>query len=157
QLDTEYLLFLDADIVLGKADTLEKVYREVTRRKLDLAVTDIRCENAGAFDRFFWGGFGFMARAKVLGPVVTGMFVFIRREAFWQAGGFREDMLLGDDVELGRQIRSPKFTLVPTWIYTSNRRFVKDGYLKTVLSYIQVFFSRQQRMKRRTEYFGMGY
>ncbi|MDX1905400.1 MAG: glycosyltransferase [Bacteroidia bacterium] len=148
-----YIFFIDADIALGEPDTLSKALRLINNQNLDLVVTHIRCRDANWFDRFFWGAYGVFARLKVMGPVVTGMFICIRRDRFEAIGGFDERMLLGDDVEIGRQVPASKFAVADTWIETTNRRFVKNGYVQTVLEYIRVFFSRSRRLQNHLTYF----
>jgi glycosyltransferase involved in cell wall biosynthesis len=157
ELETAYLLFLDADVELGSPDTLERVFAHMQARNLELSVARIRCPEGSWFDRLFWRVFNLFARFKIKGPVVTGMFICITREAFERAGGFREDMLLGDDVELGRQIDRRRFSLAPAWMHTSNRRFIAYGYLRTIGEYLQVFFSRTQRQRQRSSYFEVRY
>ena len=151
--DTPYLLFLDADIELGETHTLEKVMQRAQADDLEMVVTHIQCKDANWLDVLLWRAFSLAARMKLKGGVATGMFIFIKKTAFDRIGGFNEQMSLGDDVEIARQISRQRFAIANTFIWTTNRRFKKDGYLRTFSRYLRVFFSKRYRQKNLTTYF----
>ena len=64
-------------------------------------------------------------------------------EKFLELGGFNEAMVLGDDWELTRMIPRKKFGVANTFIWTTNRRFQSQGYIRTISKYFRVALSRQ--------------
>jgi len=153
--DSRYILFLDADMILNDEFTLEKVIVLAEQQELDLVTTYIRSLQNTWHDKVLWAAHRFTSRTKIFGSYAAGMFIFIRREAFLQIGGFNERVCLGEDWELTHQIPPEKFSVCDTYIYTSNRRFVKQGYLRTVFQYAMVALSRSYRQKGHEEYFNV--
>jgi hypothetical protein len=80
------------------------------------------------------------------------MFIMIRRSKFNEMGGFNEKMVLGDDWELTHRIPRKKFGVANTFIWTTNRRFMKQGYIKTFGQYFLVAFSKDFREKDNKAY-----
>lgn len=154
---TPYVLFLDADVILGEPETLQTSLNLAHTQQLDLVVTHIRPLENHFLDHLLWRGFSLAAKMKLRGAVATGMFMLLRTEVFRASGGFNEQMLLGDDVEMARFIAPGRYALAPTFIYTTSRRFQKYGYLRTFKEYLQVFFSRQHRLAQRKDYFAVRY
>ena len=155
--ETPFVLFMDADVILGEPTTLATVLALATTQSLDLVVTHIRPYQGKLIDRIFWRLFGVAARIKLRGPVAAGLFMFMRTAAFRAAGGFDERMLLGDDVELARAIQPSRYTLAPTFVFTSTRRFRTYGYGRTFREYLAVFFSRKRRLRNHANYFAVRY
>lgn len=157
QVVTPFVLFMDADVILGESTTLATVLALAESQTLDLVVTDIRPYQGRFIDRIFWQCFGIAARIKLRGPVAAGLFMFMRTDAFRATGGFDEHMLLGDDVELARAIQPRRYAIAPTFVFTSTRRFRTYGYGRTIYEYLAVFFSRKQRLHNRMDYFAVRY
>jgi hypothetical protein len=80
------------------------------------------------------------------------MFILIRRSVFNSLGGFNEKMILGDDWELTHKIPRKKFGVANTFIWTTNRRFMKQGYLKTFSQYFRVAISKEFRTRDNSQY-----
>jgi glycosyltransferase involved in cell wall biosynthesis len=151
---SEFILFMDADIQLGESSTLQKSVELALRRELDLVATYIKCRDGNKYDRFFWEKVhAFTYKYPyIVGPYAAGMFILIRRSRFRELGGFNEKMILGDDWDLTHRIPRKKFGVADTFIWTSNRRFVQQGYLKTFSRYFRVAISREYRTNRHSEY-----
>lgn len=62
----------------------------------------------------------------------------VRREAFWQIGGYNPKIIAGEDFDLFRRLaKVGKIKFVEdVWVYESPRRFRKLGYLKTIVRWL---------------------
>jgi glycosyltransferase involved in cell wall biosynthesis len=151
---SEYILFLDADIELGEDASIEKAMKLALERDLDMVSTYIKSKDGNAYDRFFWERMhAFTYRYPyIVGPYAAGMFILIRRKKFYELGGFNEKMVLGDDWELTRMISRKKFGVADTYIWTTNRRFQSHGYLRTIGKYFRVAMSKDFRQKDNRNY-----
>lgn len=129
---SEFILFLDADVALGKDDTLRKAVSLAKRKNLDCVGAYVRCENGNFLDRLLYATnnlFQFLSR--FVSPFATGMFMLFRKNAFDALGGFDEKTLFGEDYLLSSRIPKKKFGMA-SFVYTTNRRFKKTGYLKMI-------------------------
>jgi glycosyltransferase involved in cell wall biosynthesis len=151
---SEYILFLDADIEMGEDTCIEKSVNLALEKELDLVATYIKCKDGNQYDRIFWEKMhAFTYRYPyIVGPYAAGMFILIRRSKFYELGGFNEKMILGDDWDLTHKIPRQKFGVAKTFIWTTNRRFMKQGYLKTFSRYFRVAFSKDYRDKGNKSY-----
>ena len=156
---SEYILFLDADIEMGENTSIEKSINLALQRELDLVATYIKCKDGNQYDKFFWEKIhAFTYKYPyIVGPYAAGMFILIRRSKFDELGGFNEKMILGDDWELTHKIRRDKFGIADTFIWTTNRRFMKQGYLTTFSRYFRVAFSKDFRDKDNKSYIDIKY
>ena len=128
-------------------------------KDLDLVATYIKCKEGNRYDWIFWEkahAFTYMY-PYIVGPYAAGMFILIRREKYLELGGFNEHMILGDDWELTHKILRKKFRVADTFIWTTNRRFASQGYLKTVGQYLRIAFSKEYRKKGHEEYMHVDY
>jgi glycosyltransferase involved in cell wall biosynthesis len=150
----EYILFLDADIELGENTCIEKSINLALEKNLDLITTYIKCKDGNQYDKVFWEKIhAFTYKYPyIVGPYAAGMFIMIRRSKFNEMGGFNEKMVLGDDWELTHRIPRKKFGVANTFIWTTNRRFMKQGYIKTFGQYFLVAFSKDFREKDNKAY-----
>jgi glycosyltransferase involved in cell wall biosynthesis len=156
---SEFILFLDADIEMGEDTSIEKAINLAIKKELDLVTTYIKCKDGNQYDRIFWEKIhAFTYKYPyIVGPYAAGMFILIRRSKFIELGGFNEKMLLGDDWELTHKIPREKFGVAKTFIWTTNRRFMKQGYMKTFSRYFKVAFSKDFREKDNKSYTNVRY
>jgi glycosyltransferase involved in cell wall biosynthesis len=151
--NSKYIAFMDADVMLGHSDTLQQVLQTAEEKELDLVIPQILISNANIMDKVFEGFYYWTAKWKILGAFGTGMFIFIKTEAFRNLGEFNEELILGDDWELTHQIKSERFALADTAVYTSHRRFLAQGYLHTFYQWTSIAASKKYRAKGHREYF----
>ena len=58
--------------------------------------------------------------------------LFVLKEVFWKAGGFREDLMVMEDQEIIERIRKhANFTILSGCITTSARKYLKNGIYRT--------------------------
>lgn len=134
----ELFLFLDADVVLPE-NFLERILKNFEERKLDISAFLItpRTKSKGSkflFDFFYnWPTSLF---GKIL-PHATQA-IFVKKFIHQKLGGFDEEIKIGEDHIYAREgAKIGKFGLLKSpKIFSSQRRFEKDGWLKTYLKYI---------------------
>ncbi len=121
------LVFLHADTVLP----LNSIH--ILKKNIQEGVI------AGAFlhklagDHFFlryleWYG---KFKSKYLKIPFGDQVIFLLKSYFIEIGGFREDYPIFEDIELVLKIRkNTKFKILDGYVFTSARRYEKEGYLK---------------------------
>jgi glycosyltransferase involved in cell wall biosynthesis len=154
QSNSDYILFLDADVELMEDDFIERIVQTAEQKQLDCVGTFIKGIHPTWQDVMIWKAMSLaLYLYPIMGPFNAGMCVFMRRTAFERFGGFDERIILGEDVELTSKVKRKKFGIVDRHILTSNRRFKKMGYLKTLYLYTKVRFSKSFRHKDNYYYF----
>ena len=133
----EMLLFLDADIVLPPG-FLRKSISELGRRNLDIASYSILPKSG---KKIIKKGFDVLYNwpASISQNFLPhgAMGILVKKEIFDKIGGFDEKIKIAEDIYFVRRgAKLGKFGIISsTKIFTSLRRFEKDGYAKTLLKY----------------------
>src|SRR5690606_7309519 len=96
----DVLLFLDADVILPKR-FLEKNIAEFKSRNLDVATTYVRPLSSRLDDALIHAGWNvaYVALQKVR-PACCGFHIFVRADAFRNAGCFATSAVFCEDAEL---------------------------------------------------------
>lgn len=135
-----HLLFLDADMELRGENVLEKYFKEILKRKPDVAAAKTlpdsnTWKNAVYFkvedlsfklSRYFW-------------PVVTARNLYVNRRVFEAAGGFDEELPVGEDADLVQRILKGGNKLIflkTVKLHTSVRRVEQEGRRKYALKMV---------------------
>lgn len=148
----DILIFLDADVKLPDNKWLAKILKTINQPLVVAASSHYRY-------------YGIIWHLKILQTIGTFVFVYpwifltnnllkhschmigglmaIKKQALIQAGGFGgETEFFGDETliakrlyRLGKIIVSPKL-----WVWTSGRRFKKQGLIRTVFGYVFNYF-----------------
>lgn len=82
-------------------------------------------------------------RCKLLRLPFGDQAIFIRKKLFEEIGGYREDFPLMEDMELVQRLnRQNGFAVLDFPVYTSARRYEKDGFFKRGLDnlYLQLLY-----------------
>lgn len=137
---SSHLLFLDADMQLLEDDTLERYFKEVLRRKPDVAAA----ENWP--DSKYWKNLVYFKAEnlsikliKHIWPLATARNLYVKRTVFEQVKGFNESIPVGEDHELVQKIvkMGGKLTFLKTVkLYTSTRRVEQEGRRRYALRMI---------------------
>jgi glycosyltransferase involved in cell wall biosynthesis len=127
----QFVLFLDADIVLADNSLIRRCLEKAQAKKLECVTTNILCEDGNWLDDLFYRTSDFFQYLSYLHrPYATGMFMLFDRKKFWELRGFHEQILFAEDYRLSQQVEQRKFAIVRGGVYTTNRRLRKMGYLR---------------------------
>ncbi len=131
------LLFLDADVVLPDK-FLENALEEFSSRKLKIAGFRLIPMGGIISEAFFFFFYNFPI--SILGSLLphAAMGILVEKSLFDKVGGFDETIALAEDHYFARQVaKIGKFGVIrSTKIYISTRRFKKDGWVRTGISYL---------------------
>jgi glycosyltransferase involved in cell wall biosynthesis len=129
--ESQYVLFLDADIELADNSLVRRCLEKAQARKLECVTTNILCEDGNWVDNLFYRTSDFFQYLSYLHrPYATGMFMLFDRKKFWELRGFHEQILFAEDYRLSQQVEQKRFAIVRGGVYTTNRRLKKMGYLR---------------------------
>lgn len=150
-----HVLFLDADMIFKDPDTLEKYYQEVTENQPDLAAAFNWPSTEYWKDKAFFAAMNALfVAAKPVWPMATAMNIYIKREVFMKVGQFDEKVRVGEDYELIQRSvkKGHKFEFLKTpRMYTSPRRFEKEGRRVYTFKMIKSFFNIMTKGYRENE------
>ncbi|HLW84539.1 MAG TPA: glycosyltransferase [Candidatus Sulfotelmatobacter sp.] len=154
QAESDYVLFLDADIELAHPSVVRRAVELAQRKQLHCVTTSILCREGNWIDQAFYAVNDiFQYLSRLHHPFATGMFMLFDRKKFWELGGFHEQVLFGEDYLLSQQVERSRFGIVRGGVYTTNRRLEKMGhmrvgwlFLKTAMNYWnQNYFLRDHK------------
>jgi glycosyltransferase involved in cell wall biosynthesis len=154
QAESEYVLFLDADIELAHASVVRRAVELAQFKHLHCVTTNIFCRGGSWIDQLVYAGNDFFQYlSRLHHPFATGMFMLFERKKFWELGGFHEQAQFGEDYLLSQQVERSRFGIVRGGVYTTNRRFQRMGhlrvgwlFLKTAMNYWnQNYFLRDHK------------
>jgi len=130
------LLFMDADNVFLPENFLSKLLAEFERKKLGVASFPIY-PNSKKIDKILYGIYNNFVNFTQI-PYATNS-VLVKKEIFEKVdGGFDEEIKIGEDHYFAKQAaKFGKFGFIKIEpVLTSDRRFIRDGRLKTYLKFI---------------------
>lgn len=136
---TDFILFLDADVELRDPEFLEKAVGEMLERKLDLATCDVFPLSDQYIDHFLHKAYNTYARAwGSLYPHAPGFCMLTRRDLHEKIGGFDEKVTFCEDHDYARRAKPHgRFGfLTSTKIPVSIRRLDRDGRMKIAIKYM---------------------
>ncbi len=128
----EYLLFLDADVILPK-DFLSKALKEFNHKYLEIAPTCQKPVSNLEIDRTIYDIHNYLLKYfHQIYPMTVGVSIFTTKRLHNRIGGFDETMHLNEDNEYGlRAKKIAKYgSITDTYINVSMRRFDKEGRIK---------------------------
>ena len=139
EVQTDFILFLDADVELRDPEFLEKAVGEMLERKLSLATCNVFPLSDQFIDHFLHKAYNTYARAwGSLYPHAPGFCMLARRNLHEKIGGFDESILFCEDHDYARratehgQFGFLKSTKIPVSI----RRLDRDGRMKIAVKYM---------------------
>jgi len=134
----DLFLFLDADTVLPEK-FFEKVLKELKERNLGIASfflsPQLKRKSQNLLFNIFYN-LPILIFEKILPHASQA--ILVKREIFERIGGFDEKIKFAEDHNFVRRARkNGKFGIIKSMkIFSSSRRFEKDGWIKTYLKYI---------------------
>jgi len=126
----EWILFLDADVVLPDSFFLERMLNELARTKWDCVTADIVPMSERRYDRFsFWVYNRYVRLWGARRAHAPGFFILVRRSFHKKIGCFNESVVFCEDHEYAqRAAKAGRFGFLNSVkVQTSVRRFDKDG------------------------------
>jgi glycosyltransferase involved in cell wall biosynthesis len=129
--ETEYVLFVDADVEPATKSLIRCTVELAQRRQLHCVTTNIICREGGCLDKtLYFGNSLFQHLSRIHQPFSTGMFMLFHVTRFRELGGFNEQVHFAEDYLLSKQVARSKFGIVRGGLYTTNRRFQKMGHFR---------------------------
>lgn len=135
----QLFLFLDADVHFSET-VLPKVLKEFKRRKLKIATFFLmpsgKSKKLSKFFFTFFYNVPILLLEKVLPHAAMG--ILIERKLFKKLKGFNEEIKLAEDHDLARRAgKLGKYGILKSGkLNVSDRRFKKEGWLKTYSKYL---------------------
>jgi len=131
QADSDYVLFLDADVELAHPSLVRRAMEAAHHKKLHCVTTNIVCRDGNLIDKLIYAGNDLFQYLSCLHlPFATGMFMLFDLNRFRELGGFHEGVHFGEDYLLSQQVNRKRFAIVRGGVYTTNRRLQKMGHLR---------------------------
>ena len=141
---TPYVLFLDADIFILDVYLLSKVTKQIMEEDGHLLTTKFQ-STTGKYNLAFNNFYKQQKLMKPFEPFALGGFMLMNTKEFWKQGGFDEEVLIAEDYQLSRKIKSKKFILCNSVIFTTPRRFENKGMFYMIKLMITLFFNRNNK------------
>ncbi len=138
----EYLLFLDADVIIPDEDFLARLIKHVEKENLGLAnvfqflhpfsVKDIPANIVVNI---------YFKLSSYFSPIGGGFFILVKKDVFDEANGFDESINVGEDSDfIRRTSKISNYSMLNQYIFYSNRRFELEGRLNLYSKYIYLHF-----------------
>jgi glycosyltransferase involved in cell wall biosynthesis len=121
--DTPYILFLDADIMLLD----NKLFYNIAGFNLDLLTVPFQTEKGWNWVFRIFDLFQNLS-VKLGTPFAVGGFQYWNTQKYWELGGYKEDELFAEDYSLSSKVKPKKFWIhESSGVFTSARRFKNKG------------------------------
>jgi glycosyltransferase involved in cell wall biosynthesis len=131
-------LFLDADTILPP-NFFQRALKEFKERNLDLASFCLEAETESKFKKFLFDAFynfPILILEKFLAHGAQA--ILVKKEIFEKVGGFDEKIKFAEDHSFMRKAKKfGRFGILrKVRVFSSLRRFEKEGFSKTYLKYL---------------------
>jgi glycosyltransferase involved in cell wall biosynthesis len=138
----EIILFLDADVILPD-NFLNKAQQEFKKRNLGAASFYMKFSSRKISYRIYSIFYRLICfLAQYIRPASIGAAIMVNKEVHLKIKGFREDLYVAEDYDYGYRVsKEVKFRMIrSTFFYFSNRRWEKEGQLKSIKKIITLLF-----------------
>ena len=137
-IESEFVLFLDADVVLYHRHFISQLISHIRDNELWLVTAHMTYTPTQRLEKMLsWCQSGLLYGSKFFRPFAAGPCMLFLKEAFKALGGFDESLSFTEDRELSALVPRKFFDVVPIRYQTSNRRIRRHGVVKT----LRIFFS----------------
>jgi len=139
------LLFVDADAYFKDDHIIRHSVRKFNKTKSDLLGCYLNIEH-NWFVRivYFFCNFIFKL-SRFDKPFVVGTYFMIRKDLFFELGGFDESLMHCEDYFLSKEVNPKKFKILDSYVYTDDRRFKKLGYVNMIMYFLKNTFKRNNK------------
>jgi glycosyltransferase involved in cell wall biosynthesis len=124
--DTPYVLFMDADVFILDYYLLDKSVNDIIDNDLELVTCKFR-STTGEYNSVFRIFDTIQKISKPLTPFALGGFMLLDSKKFVEIGKFNEKVKVAEDYLLSKKIRSYKFRVYNSTVFTTPRRFKSKG------------------------------
>ena len=142
--NTQYILFLDADMRIQNKNFLLEILNEIIEKDSDLLTCKVR-----TYDNRFnyvYKFFDVVQKLHIItGPFALGGIMLFKKSSYDKVGGFNPNDLFAEDYNLSRKINSNKFLISKQTIFTSSRRIEKKGISYMLSMLVKSYFNRNNR------------
>jgi glycosyltransferase involved in cell wall biosynthesis len=129
----EQVLFLDADTKFDD-NFLENSLSEIKTKNLNIAGARLYPDSRNILDQFFFLLFRIYSTALHKHIGLNGCCIFTLKSLHNKVNGFDESIKVSEDYDYTKRLRKlTSISLLNTKVYTSVRRFEKNGRVKTAL------------------------
>lgn len=140
----EVLVFTDADTIVNP-HWLEKYAKVFEHQELVASGGPVRPLNGSLLDKLAFKlnqDWGYRITAFFGVFQFSGQNCAYRKDAFFEAGGFNEDMSMLEDTELSSRMKEygKCVHIKDNWVVSSPRRFHQNGYLRTLWKFVRNYF-----------------
>lgn len=144
--DTKYILFMDADVVLMSNDLIDNTLKEMYKHRLDLLTCKLKSYGEDVRTSFAFMVFNLInSFFSKFTPFAVGTYFLTTKTKFDEFGGFDEELNNSEDYFLSRQYNPKKFKISNNYVGQDDRRFKKMGYLGMLKLILGGFFNRNNR------------
>ena len=129
----EQVLFLDADTKFDN-NFLENSLTEINKKNLKIAGSRLYPDSKNVLDKFFFSLFRMYSAALHRHIGINGCCIFTLKSLHSKVNGFDEAIKVSEDYDYTKRLRKfAEISLLNTKIYTSVRRFEKNGRIRTAI------------------------
>lgn len=139
--ESEYILFMDADVELLSEYTLIEAISEMKYNNLNLVSAKFKTDRGYNYIYRFFDFFQFIS--VILNTVfAVGGFQLWKRKAYLKTGGYLPELMFAEDYWVSSKVDPSKFDILNAFVYTSARRFRNKGIYYMMKMMILSYFNR---------------
>ncbi len=140
-----FLIFFDADVEIAE-DFLSQINKKINQYQLDILTVWNRAKK-GLKGKIIFGIMNIlMSLSTKFKPAANGPCIIVKKDKFFEVGGFDEDIVFGEDFDLTQRVvkTGAKFMVFKKPIlYVSPRRFEKEGIILSLSKSIKAILYQQ--------------
>ena len=141
----DILLFIDSDAYFKDNMIIMNSVNKFNKDKLDLLGCYLNIEN-NWFVKLIYSLCNVIVKlSKFDKPFVVGTYFMIKKDKFFELGGFDESLMHCEDYFLSKEVSPKKFSLINSYVYTDDRRFKKLGFINMMMYFIKNMLKRNNK------------
>ena len=141
--NTEYILFMDGDVILTNPNHIYRTLKEMKYGDLDLLTSKIKSYGKDIRTKIAFNVFNMVngLLSKVT-PFAVGTYFMTKTNLFLKYGMFDETVNHSEDYLLSKKYPVDKFKISNHYVGQDDRRFKKMGYMFMIVLLIKGFINR---------------